>query len=352
MNLVRELGLAYVIVFFVTLLPAGWFVMKAIESIKTRGRLHSKTLAWLVLAVLTWFSPSLITGALAVLNGAPALFFVILLGLVVLGLGSFKRAIISKERKQPVNGKVAEVLFTGLLLLAERFLQVQFLSPDDKKAIELITRFRGEYVTWAESKGTGGVPKEVDIYDTQPTTIHVAVFLKTPLKDWLIGYGRLLFGCQQILEKYTHVLGEAIQFEHAVELSRLLVIPKIYGYQIRGKRLSALVQLLIYRKFFQACESRGVTEWWAVLGKGLLRMLNSFGFPFRRINDLDGKDAAGTYFAVRMNIEEGRETLRFKSPILYSWFCAVENQPVGFTRMNGRQMVPVSSTVIQGEISR
>lgn len=236
-----------------------------------------------------------------------------------------------------------KILQRVLLLIAERFLRVCFLEYDDPKALNLIALFRGQYVTWAEH--SSGVPKELDRYDTQQSTVHVAVFLRTPFKDWLIGYGRLLFGCNQMLEKYGKVLEgiDETELRKGVEVSRLLVIPNIYGHPVRGTAWSSLVQLLIYRKFFQACESREVTEWWAVLGAGLHHLLKKFGFPFEKVNDLTGRDKKGIYYAVRMRVAEAREVLDVQDRWLYQWFLKLETLPVKATRMNGRQAVPVKA---------
>lgn len=338
-----SLTFTYIVVFLATLLPAGWLVAKAIKVVRVEGWRSWKSLGWLVIAAMFWFSPSLASAIQGFLMGAPLWVLFLIVTMFMCGVVTFVKKLSAQKHMGSTGALLKELAQVLLLMAAGLILKVQYLAPDDPKAMNLISRFRGAYVTWTEA--TSGVPRELDRYDGQPTTVHVAVFLRLPFKDLIIGYGRLLFECNQMREKYTEVLeGVEVDPVNAVEISRLLVVPSIYGYQIRNTKWSLVVQMLIYRSFFQICEIKGVSEWWAVLGAGLQRLLNSFGFPFQKVNNLTGKDSAGIYYAVRMYISQGRESVKANSPLLYRWFCAVLNRPVRFVRMNGRQTVPVTES--------
>ncbi|PIZ47549.1 hypothetical protein COY32_01515 [candidate division WWE3 bacterium CG_4_10_14_0_2_um_filter_41_14] len=338
-NLLLSYGSVYVSVFIVTLVPAVFGINMTIKSIKKHGIADKRTIALLFLTGLVWFSPSLISFVYAIMYGAHWGIYLLFGVILAVGMGAFMKKLPREtlsELQKYANGILTQIV----LWMFDNMLSAVFLSPTDEHALELISKFRGQHVNWVGN--TDGPPRELDVYDGQNTTTHVAVFFSVLGKKWLVGYGRLLFRCNQMLTRYQDILDKELDVTHSVEISRLVIVKEFFGFRVRGRWLSGILQLIIYRKFFQACEQKGALEWWAVLGSPLHKRLCKFGFPFERVNNLQGKDAAGVYYAVKMCIFDARAEVEKKSPLLYCWFRKAETKPVSFANLGGNESVPVS----------
>ncbi|PIP56285.1 hypothetical protein COX05_03840 [candidate division WWE3 bacterium CG22_combo_CG10-13_8_21_14_all_39_12] len=335
--IISTYGVLYVVVFVATLVPATFLGGVAVKSFRKNGLFHKRTIVLTVVALLVWFSPSIVTTGYVVATGANLAVYVIIGLSLVIGVFLLIRKV-PGEGYLLVKEYIKELQLCVLLVLVELVLRVDFLRSSDVAGMELVARFRGSHVNWVPS--ADGPPRELDEYDRQESTTHVAVFVKFFGKRWLIGYGRLLFGCNQLVNGYRHVLNPRIDMSQSVEVSRLVLAKNFFGIRVRGTWLSVILQLMIYRRFFQACEERGVTEWWAVLGDQLHHRLGMFGFPFRKVNDLQGKDSAGVYYVVKMFVNEARQEVSTTKPLLYRWFRRVEKTPVRFVWLGENVRIP------------
>lgn len=336
-DIVLKYGLVYILVFLSTILPAGFLIALAVRSLKQNGLRCRRTVWFSLLATFVWFSPSIVTLAFAVRNDAHWSVSLLFGGILFIGVGTFVKKLprdVLISWKQYFHGLQIRLL----LALVGLFVRVEFLKFGDEVSTELIASFRGRHVNWVPS--VDGPPRELDRYDVQMSTSHVAVFSPLLGKRWLVGYGRLLFGCDQLVDMYQHVLVSSVNVTQSVEVSRLVIVKSFLGLPVQGTWLSGILQLMIYRRFFQICEEKGVSEWWAILGPKLHQRLLKFGFPFERVNDLQGEDSAGMYYVVRMYVDQARQEVMRANPLLYRWFTSIEKIPVEPVVLGGDEIIP------------
>lgn len=89
---ISKLTATYVVVFVLTLIPSAWCIVKTVKVGRQEGWSNLKTVGWLTLAAVLWFSPSIVTGLSAVVVGfTPTWLWVGLVVIVSIGVIFFVR---------------------------------------------------------------------------------------------------------------------------------------------------------------------------------------------------------------------------------------------------------------------